>query len=40
MTATELISVVNSLDRDQIYIFLEYHFIPSETFSFHKEYIV
>ena len=40
MTATELISVVNSSNKDQIYRFLKYRFIPSEPFSFHKEYIV
>ena len=40
MTTTEVISVVNSLDRDQVYRFLKHHFVPSNTFPFPKEYIV
>ena len=40
MTTTEAISVVKSLDKYQIYLFLKHHFVPSETFPFPKEYIV
>ena len=39
MTTTEVISVVNSLDKDQIFRFLK-HFLSSEIFPFPKEYVV
>ena len=39
MTTTKAISVVNSLDKDQIFRFFK-HFVSSETFPFPKEYIV
>ena len=39
MPTTEVIGVVNSLDKDQILDFLK-HFFFSETFPFPMEYIV
>ena len=39
MPTTEVIGVINSLDKDQILDFLK-HFVFSETFPFPKEYIV
>ena len=39
MTTTEVISVVNSLDKYQIFRFLK-HFLSSEMFPFLKEYII
>ena len=39
MTTTEVIGVVNSLVKDQIFRFLK-HYVYSETFPFPKEYIV
>ena len=39
VTTTEVISVVNFLDKDQIFQFFK-QFLSSETFPFPKEYIV
>ena len=39
MTTTEVVSVVNPLDRDQIFRLLR-HFLSSEMVPFPKEYIV
>ena len=39
MTTTEVISVVNILDEDQIFKFFN-HSVSSETFPFSKDYIV
>ena len=39
MTTTEVISVVNCLDKDKIFRFL-YHLVSSETFPFPRDYIV